>query len=626
MDDLDDLDDIERFRKGDALPARAPATEIRRVKHKGGAVNWFLRRHAPPPPTAVDFLTGRPTLKDGALGLAAAAIQRNLEARAIENPLPLEPSVSTLASEPPVRPPAGPAPAGRGGCRPKSAISGRRPVTPGTHGRLRQRTIPEGEGSANRQFLHQALLAIGAEVDEARTRDDYDAGMGAGSLVMPAVAPSMQQRECLRRDFARHTDNEFLTLQQRVAEREALVASLKTQLKELHERLEATRAATERRRLRTSRKAILGRPGTIAGLDAFLQANKLDRQRSLKGEDDAYVVDDAELDVTAKLDAVFEEFTHLAGAHKSRESQLQASLGEWQSKFKQQTLSRKITETSLFAASAEVVQLRGEAVRLEQRVHRLGRELRRVYKKIPEVMEHQLQVGAAKRAAASEVWLKELSRAHKAEAFKYLDKADLTEMTTRFYMEAEEMDEAAELAEHAVAEVMRRHEESNAKARSLQDDLNTLMRAWQTVGQHWDTSLRGIDRETTAAAVQEALTYISKGRLCLATMTEILADGPDESKLGFMKRPPAVAAADGQRSRLSSARKGRQQRPKSGDTTGSACKDADVSPRSRLTPMLPSVTPTPPPCRAHSSTPDSAVKGHFLQSRANSATPTDMYR
>lgn len=130
-----------------------------------------------------------------------------------------------------------------------------------------------------------------------------------------------------------------------------------------------------------------------------------------------------------KQDAVkrAEEWQHVIARQSDIVKNLKTKIQEAQEQLNQRTVHKKSMETGLFLAESEVLKLRALAKKAEERSTQLANELKRVYQDLPKVMEKRISVVA--KTTSLEVKKKQLERLkdeYREEHFKFLDKQNLS--------------------------------------------------------------------------------------------------------------------------------------------------------------------------------------------------------
>jgi len=384
--------------------------------HRGGAVLWFLRRHAPMPSK---FTSGADATIawNGHEGEQSQRRQPSLNADEADWS-----KQHSVGSQPPWKSKFGskddlhdistqePSYMESGASVSlQSGVSGgsfmRFPRPPAA-----KRSRPKVTGP-QQAFLHQTLLAIGLEVDE---HSSCRLAMGFQSSQRSEI------REQLRGDFTAHTGAECETLEARVKTREAAVKKLSLYVLQLERMLESTRAAASRRTCRLGRRgsADAGTEGTspdsrrptyavgegaeIAGMPSPHSSESPSRKTGICIEAAVLGTEEDTMDkkenewLDRQRQATLQEKDPWEGRAKtvadqrSIENQLEWENKAGTQKLMQMIINRKVTEASLLGSHAQVLKLRTRAIREEKRATQLANELKRVLKSMPHVVEQQL--------------------------------------------------------------------------------------------------------------------------------------------------------------------------------------------------------------------------------------------
>jgi len=339
---------------------------------KSGAVLWFLHRHAPMPNT----IAGQQVYgADEALGA-----------------MPALPSPSKTPSE------------------------------------ASRRSISSPKG-IQRDFLHRAVVAIGAEIDEGKRCDE--------SAFQPFDAKplSVRQRDRLRQGYAAHADAECEKLQDAVEKKEKEVEKLRRKVKDMQRTLEQTKAAAERRKRRLQSEG-----GGIAGLVNMLDGSKQSQTKgplesmynsevdsSLFGLSEENSLKAAEA-ARRKEQERMAEMQQNMGIYVQEENALWSKVEDVRKQVSSQTLCRKAAEAALCIKQSEIIQLRSRTHVAEARSHRLTLELKRVYSSLPKVVQQRLEQSVDARAALEEQQLADLKTVNRRELFKFKDNTALEDL------------------------------------------------------------------------------------------------------------------------------------------------------------------------------------------------------
>lgn len=392
--------------------------------HKGGAVRWFLRKHAPPLPEKLEGAAPGPREEEQRLGPPSA------------------------------RPPEGRPGSSGGGERQRPG--GARPAT------ARPQARPQA------QFLHRALLAIGAELEESRGQSWPGLDLGKPR--------SARHREELRRRYAEHSDAEFEELRRQVASREAAVGALRKQVEQLERMLQAARLAAERRagrkpeldRSNTESEAMLF--STFGNLNAPLRVFDADRLRSSVLQRGI---------IHGTMDEVQQQISHQWEAEQA----MRASVEEQVRAFQKQTVQRKANEAGLFGRHAEILKLRVESLRTEGRVTRLANELRRVYQQLPQVVQQKLSQSVLGHAQQVQKEFVRINGEHHTEHFKWMSVEELNHHIEISVGGMEEMMRTTAQAEQVLADGEMLAGRTVDRISDVQAALASLVDSWAKLAQ-----------------------------------------------------------------------------------------------------------------------------------------------
>lgn len=369
------------------------ASPMQNRTHKGGAVLWYLRKHSP-----------MPGPYDG------SDLERTSKAEAEPSkPASSTKVVATAAAA-------------------KSATA--------------KSTAAKG---LQAKLLHSALFSIGVELEEARRTDGAHAGKPM----------SARCREDLRQQYHAYADAECAQLRRSVAQREAEVKALKMQVEQMQRTVQATWMAAKSRtqRLRRSmEQSGSGFEGSEEGSVLSPGLNTLMRAKRRFFKRSSVVVYDAErADMSDDANTNFGDNLQTKISQQwNAEQDMRAALEEQNRLFQQQTIQRKANEAGLFGKHAEILQLRAQTLKAEARVTRLANDLRRVYRRLPEVVRQKLDQSALQREQFKEKELEGLTKAHRLDHFKWLSSEELQAHVDVSDSSAAEMAARAQVAERAL--------------------------------------------------------------------------------------------------------------------------------------------------------------------------------
>lgn len=399
--------------------------------HKGGAVLWYLRKHAPMP---VPYWS-------------SSASKQNEEALGLDE---------------------------------GSSRSGRpRSKSPKT-GQVRGRSEPWSAGP-QRKFLHQTLLVIGSEIDEgqleANTPNVHPQGSHLGK-----TTTSYQHRENLRKNYASHTDNEREQLEAAVRARELEVASLKKQVEEMEHYLDVTRSALASRscRLQSKGRPQSGRPrrSVLPGASALLRTKKALMNNA--GLQVTSAEDHGPAEVHRNQSTVMEEWQVTLMRQSEIAQTMRAHVDEQAKNLQQQTVQRKAVEAALFGTNAEILRLRAKTLETEARVQRLANELKRVYAHLPQMIEQRIASPAIlqEKMKNKQRELDAVMAEHHNEFFKYMDNEKLRDESEVYMQSIAEMEQVADKAGRVLARGKHIAEGMVPHIKTLETALGALVDVW----------------------------------------------------------------------------------------------------------------------------------------------------
>jgi len=472
--------------------AAAPLESVRRHSslgdrtHHGGAVLWFMRRHAPMPDKFARLL---PDEHSGRTSSTPTPRAPRVHQKVVESPEPL-----TLAG------------------RTRSTSSAARSSHPvvGTTNAKKCPDVPENAGGlqkAQRKFLHETLRVISAELDAKSVPSSAAVGTRAAS------ARSEPNRHNLRRRYAAHAEFEVEQLEAAVAARDAEVTRLQREVEHMENLVEATRAASVRRAARLGKsgkgsgdlstdKASMRSQAFISSLGALIKTRK-----SLISHAGTQVFDAEPTSPTSEKDkqTAFDEWEQSLDNQKVTLSGIHTDVEEKEQQMQQQTVQRKAMEVALFGRHAEILRLRQQVMRMEARVSCLACELRKVYRNMPETLREQLERLHSRRDEQKSHELQDLQQTFRKEHFKFMQREQLVEEINSTAEKMQDMKinaaKASEILQHseAMASTMVEH------SRAVLDALEPVRAAWAKLTSQRYTDAR--DREVAdngQALVQEA--------------------------------------------------------------------------------------------------------------------------
>lgn len=348
-----------------------------------------------------------------------------------------------------------------------------------------------------REFLHRALLAIGASIEEG-TEVKLPPFPQRGTLTPRARSQGASARmEILRKRYADHTNAECEMLEAAVAAREKEVDALKTKVKQMEASMKDTQRAIDRRMNRDS------------GIQQKSNKKNILDQGATRGASKEKEEADASPD-TPKLD-IFQEL-HANIEHQiAEESERRAEIDEMLRVLEHQTVERKSREAGLFNAQGQVLEVRSQALQVEARVKRLSKELRRIYTSLPEMLQVRLAETSASRAECREAEVESLTATHATRHFKFMDAAKLLEKTAEYQAQAEAMQERIEVASEALQMSPVQQAQVDGSLEVIMTAIRNVQKAWKRLSDdpsshaHWNDGLRGTVDEASRVLQQAEL-------------------------------------------------------------------------------------------------------------------------
>lgn len=336
--------------------------------HKGGAVLWFLRKHAPMPLPYADFI---------------------------------DPDDSPRASPVKVT---------------EKQAAGEVPVSASSKPKPKPKDI-----KSQRKFLHGTLKVIGTEldnqhdIDQALTLSATPQGCRLGG---DASLAAWSTRDALRKTYAAHTVSELEQLEADVEAKEKEVAALKKQVDQMTRFLAATRAAAQSRRMREqeperAQPMPMNVPTNLVGVLAKTKKTFMTNAGAAMWETDREVGGGTN---------VIEEWQNTILQQSEMAQRMRAHVDEQKRALEQQTSHRKAQETALFSSQVSSLKMRAEAQSAEARVQRLAEELKRVYQTMPESVVKKVQRDIdAVRTEHEVTEVEHLRLEHNIQFFKFMD-------------------------------------------------------------------------------------------------------------------------------------------------------------------------------------------------------------
>lgn len=415
-----------------------------------------------------------------------------------------------------------------------------------------------------RRFLHDALLAIGAELDEegpAIRPDSRSASSRPPSRTEPGS--SSARRGQLRKGFAAHTDLEREKLEALVAEREAEVNALQAQAEQIENLVATTRLAAARRSVRLKNPSVSSPSGVDNGLRTTVSSLVRAKKNFLKSA--GISVFDHEVGAVGSHEKpeTLEVWRRSVANQSEQVNMVRLRIEERVNHLQKQTQQRKAVEAQLFGSHAECLSFGHKATRMEDRAQRLAKELRRVYKDLPRIVERHLEVSAetTRRKLSSEE-LQKVKDQHVEHAFKFLSVDRLLDETSSCDQYIQEMTDftqsaAAVISEgHSHAVTMQQHarlarDSLDSLRESVSRELHQLVRvqASDAAGAvpSVKTATQAKHQTQLANAVDESQVVLEQAGLELVAIEELLSIGStneyDQELQQLLRRCSGYASA-----------------------------------------------------------------------------------
>lgn len=386
-----------------------------------------------------------------------------------------------------------------------------------------------------RRFLHQALLAIGAEVEE-RSREDGRiqallwSARGADAVIPVKRPVSAKHRDTLRQNLKQHTDHTTMELRRCVEHRAGEVLGLKTQLEQLEDRLAATRLATARRKVR------LEAGNTRFTIDETNSATEPSSNPALpKQKIPPHLVAEHR---SADKEHVSADWDRQIQAHLDEVAKLKLSVEHDKEAYGKLLLHRKSVETTLFTSNMEALRVRNLALQQESRCTRLSHELLKVYKALPREIEKRLGregPSASERASREFHTMCELSRPH---FYKFMNAQEQVVEQERLECQAGATHKRCEAGEQALR-ALASHSLENMGA-SIANGFRVIDKSWDYIvantrkGQTiLEAKIRGKAEETSLLLLraQELIAALKVKLLVLSKVSHLRTTSQDHEAL-----------------------------------------------------------------------------------------------
>jgi hypothetical protein len=433
--------------------------QVEERTHKGGAVLWYLRKHAPMP------------VPYGSVSLTPS------------------PSLEKLKTKKPFA---------RGVVeRPSTKLS----------------------AAPQRNLLHDTLLVIGSELDNEYDIDShkYTHRPHPQGARLDADAMGWTVRESLRKRYAAHTDSELEQLQEAVAAREKEVRGLQRQVQQMERYLAATLAAAAHR---AQRLQMTEAPSNkVSGTKSNAGTAPSSRKPTVVGLTEA-AQDDAS---KGKTENVIEEWQDSMMRQGELVQKLRSSLDEQCKALHQQTIRRKALEATLFCSRAMSLKLSAQAQQTEDRVQRMANELKQIYKSMPGAIKKRLggQNGVC-RKNLTETEVMALKAEYYGEFCKYMDEDAIEEETQACAKRITEIDEFVLLAQNVGQRGGKFAEEEMAKFQSAHVAIGALLDRWARFQLAGHAAGELVLKDIVGEKPENADSMLQNTNLCVNKITELL--------------------------------------------------------------------------------------------------------
>lgn len=505
--------------------------------HKGGAVLWFLRKHAPMPAgqnaeIENDSLALSNVMRSVAAAAgASAAMRQSSHAKGFMalNEMGLDRHLDEHRL-------------------PDAFVAKAR--TAARKDRMARRPPPP-----QARFLHQALVSIGTEIDEVR-RAAPTPSVAAHTVITGSAADGAMSSRCradLRRSYAAHADSECAKLRMLVAQRDAEVETLRKQVEQLHRAVSASRIAAARRKKRldeaANSKSGGGGPALLTQSLGVTQLMKLKNQFMRASAAVVYDADSMRASYHQTKDSAFEEnLRQKIDQHWEEETTMRSGLEEHGRHLQQQTIHRKATEAALFGKKMDILELRAKTLKAESRVTRLANDLRRVYQQLPDVVHQKLEQSTSQRSELKEHELGGLHETYHSLHLKWLSSEELRRQREEFCS-----DEVAVSTRTATATQLL--QSSNSMSETLVTTADGIDKALSHLDEAWNKlmvplvagMLTSRDRDVVRSAAEQVFDmsreFASSSEMARESMRALWCDLPAVVAGG--RRAPAVGGGDG---------------------------------------------------------------------------------
>eukprot|EP00927_Polykrikos_kofoidii_P059546 TRINITY_DN54697_c0_g1_i1.p1 TRINITY_DN54697_c0_g1~~TRINITY_DN54697_c0_g1_i1.p1 ORF type:complete len:753 (+),score=128.41 TRINITY_DN54697_c0_g1_i1:284-2542(+) len=475
------------------------------------------------------------------------------------------------------------------------------PTRPASAASANKTEIASSKGGPQSRFLHQALVAIGREVDEKQRQAEL------GEVTWHPASVATEHRHHMREDYARHTKSVYEELRERVLKREASIDRLKAKVGELEKRLATTRAILERRSMarkgQRAKQAVGMSPanpvdngsvrGSVCatvvstnGAETMVGASPTSLEigvgviaveadigskmtvdvpeRVKRSSVGSLGIADSEEKARHELSDEAEAVLHMLDVHAVVEEKLQAELAAQTQLFVSQTIERKAAETSLLISHAEVMRLRTEACRAENHVKCLTRELKQLFRRMPEIIENQVGKKEEAKLQLTEKSTEIMQKDNAMQLAKFSDDSTVQSQTEVVKATIVGLCETEALAKQTLKVGTKASRNAKESLEHHMLNLKAFENAWGTLAIQWTELLRA-DRDVVLAKSKELTDCIAQSMAVANTLQDLL------EKIDMPSESDAEVNDD--------------------------CPEMDVQPSSRSSPIpgRSEITPTPPP-------------------------------
>lgn len=352
-----------------------------------------------------------------------------------------------------------------------------------------------------KRFLQDAVLAIGAELEEVSNSAASAVAKGESDNCLPPRAASTARRDRLRRSFVAFDTRERQKLEEQVRAREEKVAAMRAYADDLERQIDTTWDTSRRRALRLSGVGGVSELSPKKCVTAKDAAQHIMRTRNLAAglRKRCRAIADVTTHMRVGTLEVLEQVQFRKEAENKRlRNECARQLGEMHQRFVRQEEKCEASEEGLRTTYGEMMHLRELVLNTEARIGNLAEKLKQMYRTFPEVAQQHHDSSSLGKAQLVENGVEQCKRAYEEERFKLwvpdmwrreLVARDtlLQEAQDRSLLMAERFQRALDAAADSLAEAGRAHAALNA------------------LGPVWDVLALVIGREEDAIEAQESV-------------------------------------------------------------------------------------------------------------------------